>query len=400
VVSLSNSSASSAKLFTKCFVLVWFSALGLNLCQNILNNAISLYVTSIGFSTGFAGSLGIPYAICAIVMRFLGGNWVDRHSRRSLLAFGCFAFGISALLFGLIPSAVALLLFRAIHGFSFSAGQLASSTINVDVTPKEKSTLGIGIFWVSSAISIGCAGYAVTALTSGGSYQPMFWACAISAIVGGVLALLCDYEKKQPVASVEKAPPAASARERILRFVEPSAAKPAILMFMMAGSISCVSMYMLLFAQTVGYSNAGLALVFATIGMAIGNLSSDGLMRGIGARNTLLFSFALCAVGFVAMAEIHSMATYLLGGTVYGFLQGICMPVLYSLAVDKMPANRRGVAGGTVYCMLDLGVGAGSYIWGVVIGIGGFAVTFDAAAAVLVAAIVLTFVFYPRSKEA
>ena len=87
------------KLLSKCFILVFLASLGLNLCQNILNNSVTLYVTSLGRSTGFAGFLGIPYAVMAILMRFVGGDWVDRRSRRSLLAFGCFGFAASALLF-------------------------------------------------------------------------------------------------------------------------------------------------------------------------------------------------------------------------------------------------------------------------------------------------------------
>lgn len=383
------------KLLSKCFLLVWVASLGLNLCQNILNNSVTLYVTGLGMSTGFAGFLGIPYAVMAILMRFIGGDWVDRRSRRSLLAFGCFGFAVTALLFGLLPAAVCLVVLRALHGFCFSAGQLSGSTINVDVTPPEQAQLGIGIYWVSSAISLGCAGYAVTLLTSSGSFSPVFWTCAVVAAVAGVCALLCDYEKKRPVAHEEKVETSRGLR----RFVEPAALRPAVLMFLMAMAISCVSLYLLMFAKEEGYANAGLALVFATIGMAIGNLLSDFFQKKLGATWTLAISFAICAVGIASMALHRSMATYLIGGTAYGFIQGICMPVLYYLAVHKMPVHRRGVAGGTVYCLLDLSVGAGSFVWGIVIGASGFTATFLAAACVLLLAAVLTLVFYLRHPE-
>ena len=384
------------KLLSKCFILVVLASLGLNLCQNILNNSVTLYVTSLGRSTGFAGFLGIPYAVMAILMRFVGGDWVDRRSRRSLLAFGCFGFAASALLFGLLPAAVCLAALRAVHGLCFSAGQLAGSTINVDVTPPERQRLGIGIYWVSSAISLGCAGYCVTLLTSGGSYGPVFWACAAAAGAAGVCALLCDYEKKRPAAPSHEAADKASG---LRRFVEPAALRPAALMFLMAAAISCISLYVLMFAQQEGYENAGLTLVFATIGMAAGNLTSDFFQRKLGAMWTLTVSFVLCAAGLAAMALFRCMATYLIGGAAYGFIQGICMPVLYYLAVHKMPVHRRGVAGGTVYCLLDLGVGAGSFLWGVVIGAFGFTVTFLSAAALLVLAAALSLAFYCRDPQ-
>ncbi len=395
------SAHTKAKLFTRYFILVWFASLGLNLCQNLLNNSITLFVTSLGRSTGFAGFLGIPYAVMAILMRFFGGSWADRRSRRSLLAFGCLGFGVTALLFGLIPAAGALVVFRAIHGMCFSAGQLACSTINVDVTPPERSRLGIGIFWVSSAVSLGCAGYLVTALSSGGSYSPVFWVSAACGVGAGILALLCNYEKKSPAAQPranadESAAPAVRGARR---FVEPAAFRPAALIFLMAIATSCVSLYLLMFAREAGYSNAGLAMVFATLGMAAGNLASDWFQHKLGARWTLVFAFTVCGVGLTSTALWHNMTTYLIGGTAYGFIQGICMPVLYYLAVHKMPVHRRGVAGGTVYCMLDLGIGVGSYVWGVVIELAGFTATFLSAAGALLLGAVLTLLFYLHGDE-
>lgn len=384
----------TTRLFNRYFILVWITALGLNLTQNMLNNAVTLYVTSLGMTTGFAGTLGIPYAIAAIFMRFVGGTWIDRHSRRSLLVVGCFTFGVTAILFGLIPSVWALLLFRGLHGFSYSSGQLAASTVNVDVTPPEKRDVGIGVFWVSSAVSLGCAGYLVTGLTAGGSYMPLFLTCGAISLTVAVVALFCNYEKKGGVAGARKNAGSAGIYRGIRRFVEPAAFRPAMLMFMEAVGISCAALYLLKFAQEMDYSNAALALVLATGGMAVGNLSSGRLTRWLGARNALMLTFLVSGAGFALMVLVKSYATYLLGGVVYGFLQGVCLPVFSALAVRDMPVDRRGVAGGTVYCMLDLGMGIGTTLWGAVIGAFGFTVSFLGCAAVLVLAMLLAFLFY------
>lgn len=385
----------TTRLFNRYFILVWIVALGLNLTQNMLNNAVTLYVTSMGMSTGFAGSLGIPYAILAIFMRFVGGSWIDRYSRRSLMVVGCVTFGVTAILFGCIPAVWSLLLFRGLHGFSYSSGQLAASTANVDVTPPEKRNLGIGIFWVSSAVSLGCSGYLVTGLTSGGSYMPLFVACGAISLAVAVVALCCNYEKKSGQTARREQAKTTTYRG-ILRFVEPAAFRPAVLMFMEAVGISCVALYLLKFAQEMAYDNAALALVMATVGMAVGNLSSDKLSGKLGARNTLMLTFLVSAVGFALVVVVKCYATYLFGGVMYGFLQGICMPVFSSLAVKGMPVDRRGVAGGTVYCMLDLGMGIGTTLWGAVIGAFGFTVSFLGGAVVLVLAMVLSFLFYRK----
>ncbi len=385
------------KLLNRYFVLVWLCALGLNICQNILNNVVSLYTTSLGLSTSFAGFLGIPYAVFAILMRFWGGDWVDRHGRRGLLVFSCFGFAISALLFGCFPAMFALVVFRALHGLCFSAGQLTASTVNVDVTPPENATTGIGIFWVASALAYGGAGYIVTSLTAGGSYQPVFIACAIAGGAGGILALLCRYEKKRtpsspaPRSQPEEVSPTA---QGIYRFLEPKAIKPAVLILLMAISVSSVSLYLLLFAQEMGYAYAGMAFVLAAVSMAIGNLTSSRQLHSLGPGMTLLLSYGICGILYASMSLIHSPVTYMLGGIAAGYIQGICMPVLYYLAVKDMPVLRRGVAGGTIYCMLDVGMGLGTWLWGVVIELSSFTVMYLLAAAIFLVAAVLTIVFY------
>lgn len=390
------------KLFNKYFVLGWFASLGLNLCQTILNQTVSLYVTSVHMSTAFAGFLAIPYAILAILMRFIGGAWADSWGRRSLLIFGGVLFSVTAILFGVLPTAFCLVLTRALHGCAFSSGQLAVSTINVDVTPPKKSKIGIAIFWISSAMSMCVSGYIVTGLSSGGSYLPVFITCASVALVAGILGVFCDYEKKHPELVTrnredEMSGPTAEYKG-LLRFVEPAVYKPAVMFFIMSVGICIASLYILMFAREQGYANAGAVLVFATLGMVIGNVSSSRLTNALGACKTLMFTFSIGAVGFAVMALWCNIGTFFFGGFAYGFVQGICMPVLYFLTIQDMPAHRRGVAGGTSYCMLDLGVGIGAYIWGMVIDAAGFKLAFLLSAAVLLSGMVLSFIFFKERR--
>lgn len=388
------------RVFNRYFVLIWFASLGVNLCQNVLNQTVSLFVTASGLSTGFAGFLAIPYAVMAMLMRFVGGAWIDARSRRSLLLIGCFVFSVTTILFGALPTAFFLIVFRALHGFAYSSAQLAASTMNVDVTPPKKSKLGIGLFWVSSAASLCFSGYIVTGLSADGTYGKVIAAAAMMALAGGVLALLCNYEKKAPETALRPGTEdPAPEYKGLLRFVEPSVYKPAILFFLMSAGISSASLYIIMFAKQMQYSHAGLVLVLATVGMTMGNLLSERLSEALGASRTLVLAFGIGVAGFAAMALWPHMGTFLLGGWAYGMVQGICMPVLYYLTIHKLPAHRRGVAGGTSYCMVDLGVGLGAYFWGLMIDWSGFSAMYLVSAGVLLLGLALSIVFF-RGEEA
>ena len=93
------------KLFNRYYLCVWFGSLCLLLVHNMLNNALPLYLTSIGFSTSFSGLIGVPFAILGIVGRLLGGYLADSRSRRLVMVGGTALLGVSAFLFGLVPVA-------------------------------------------------------------------------------------------------------------------------------------------------------------------------------------------------------------------------------------------------------------------------------------------------------
>lgn len=93
------------KLFNRYFILIWFSMLCLMLIQNLMCSGIPLFFASRGFSTSFAGLLGLPFALFGILARTTGGYLMDRFGRRVIMILGPLLMGISSLLFLLLPFA-------------------------------------------------------------------------------------------------------------------------------------------------------------------------------------------------------------------------------------------------------------------------------------------------------
>lgn len=186
------------KLFNRYFILIWFSMLCLMLIQNLMCSGIPLFFASRGFSTSFAGLLGLPFALFGILARTTGGYLMDRFGRRVIMILGPLLMGIASLLFLLLPFAPLMLLFRGLHGAGFSIGQAGSSTATIDVTPQEKSSLGVGIFWVSTALAIAVAGWLIEILGSGGTYDRIFYFSFAFGVLGAILAFLCRYEEGRP----------------------------------------------------------------------------------------------------------------------------------------------------------------------------------------------------------
>ena len=88
----------------------------LMLIQNLMCSGIPLFFASRGFSTSFAGLLGLPFALFGILARTTGGYLMDRFGRRVIMILGPLLMGIASLLFLLLPFAPLMLLFRGLHG--------------------------------------------------------------------------------------------------------------------------------------------------------------------------------------------------------------------------------------------------------------------------------------------
>lgn len=379
------------KLFNRYYVCVWLGSLCLLLVHNMLNNALPLYLSSIGFSTSFAGLIGVPFAILGIVGRLAGGYLADTRSRRLVMVSGTALLGVSAFLFGLAPVAALMLLLRGIQGMGFASGNAAFATASVDVTPPEKSNLGVGIFWAAMAVSVAFAGYLVLGLSAGGSYMPVFALCLILGLGGAVLALLCNYEKGRT-----KTAQAAPAERGVQAFLEKAALRPAVVEFLvMLGVASCNS-FILLFAQQKGYSNPGAFLLIAAISMAITNLSTDAVLKKMKPQTLMAVSMVLCGACYVLMGVVPCQATYFLGGIGYGASMGFSYPVLTVMAVQGVPERRRGAATSTMLMAGDVGVGVGTFMWGAIIDGAGFTVSFLLAGISVVLGGVCAWAFYRR----
>ncbi|MGI5971020.1 MAG: MFS transporter [Oscillospiraceae bacterium] len=389
----------SNKLFNRYFLLTCFIALCINLSQNMLNNVVSLYSDSLGYSTGFSGFLGFPYAIVAIFFRILGGYYTDHVSRRIVMICGCLLFGLSAWLFGALPMMWSLILFRGLQGAGYASSYTAVSTANIDVIPPKMRDRGIGYFWTSMAVAVACAGTLVLALIQGDNYMPVFVVAALFLFVGAVLSWLCNYEKK-PVYKPANTDSCESVQYKgLVRFIEIKALPASILYFLFGVGIAAIAMFILLFASVRGYENAGLFFTACAVVMFFANVLSSRIYERFGAVKTLVTSFAIFVVTFLALGLIDNAAVYFAAGALYGFVQGVCTPVLYSLAVSKLPVDRRGAGGSTFFMMLDLSVGLGSLICGLLIKSFGYTVMFCFAALVQFVAILLSIAFYKKKDQ-
>lgn len=392
-----NTIITKGRLANKYFILVLLVSICLNLDQNLLNNSITLYLTHLGGSTGLSGLIGVPFAVCAIFARIIGGYLTDHAGRRVTMAAGCFIFGISVILFGMTGSFVVLFIIRGIHGFGYSIANTPISAATMDVCPPEKQKRASGLFYLPSAVSISISGMISVAFASHGRFTEFYILVGSILIVGGILAIACNYEKLVDFrAQKDKGE---SKYRGAARFFDSCAIPAAILSVIGCLSTAFVNCFILLYAEERGFSNTGMFFTAAAVVMLCMNLSVDAILRRISEVRALVIAFAVLIFGLAALALTESAAAYFLLGGCYGAFFGLAFPVFYSLALRDALPERRGAASGTVLVANDIGIGLGSAIWGYVLGLVGYRICMLLVAAVLVPGIVYSVLHFGRKKQ-
>lgn len=394
-----NMQANRQRLFNRYFVLVWFAALALSLGQSMMNSTVTLYMDHLGYPEKLSGLVGLPYALLAMLARILGGSLCDRRGRRLTLVCAYVVFALSVWFFGCSTGIFALMLFRGIHGAGFSVAQTASNTVMVDVTPSRHRQMGIGIFYVATAAAFGAGSAIVVGLSAKGDYSPVFLFCTLMLGAGALFSLLCNYEKKPgfrpaavPTEPVEQA-------RGFRRYFEPKALPAGFVMFFMSlGGIS-LSSYALLYAEKMHFYGASLFFLITAVVMFLFNLGQAWLVRRLGAKLVLFFTFFLFGLSVLLLALTGSNVFYFIAGFGFGILQGICWPVGISLAVEGIPYERRGAANSTACLMTDIGAGAGTVAFGSLATGLGYSLSFVLLAGAMFCAALLSLILFRRKRE-
>lgn len=180
----------------------------------------------------------------------------------------------------------------------------------------------------------------------------------------------------------------------LLRLLERSAAKPALIQFFTTLCSSSIIVFLALFAVKRGFAQPGLYFTIAAIVMIISRLCFARYVDRCSPQ-IILIPGILCGVAsLLILAFCNSQLLFFLSGALYGVYNGLCSPVLNAVAIKAAPVYRRGAATATFYICVDLGIGLGGILWGFVIDYTGFGFTFCTAAVCMALSVILTLIFF------
>ncbi|OQA07757.1 MAG: Bacillibactin exporter [Firmicutes bacterium ADurb.Bin373] len=351
------------RLWTRDFVVITFITLFTFIGFQMLLPTLPVYASQLGGSDTAVGLVVGVFTISAVIIRPFTGHYLDLYGRKGILFAGLLIFAASILAYAWAPSLFILLVFRFIHGIGWGLCSTASSTVATDVIPKSRLGEGMGYYGLASTLSMALAPALGLYIINSFNFDVLFMLSAGMVAVAITLALTINYHK-----------PAATRSG--FNLIEKAALRPTVVVFFITMTYGAVVAFIALYAAQHGITNIGSYFTIFALALAISRPVCGRLADRIGFDLIIIPGIILVATAMFLLYFASGLHWFWLAAVLYGAGFGAAQPVLQALAVISVPPQRRGLANATFFTGFDLGIGAGSIMWGAVASVTGYSVMY------------------------
>lgn len=323
-----------------------------------------------GISVGRAALLITIYTVPGVLLAPVLGVVADRAGRKMVLIPSMLLFGIAGFACSLAPNYEMLLLFRLLQG----VGSAAIGSINVtmigDIFGGQQRTEAMG--YNAGVLSVGATLYPAIggALAVIGWYAPFY--LPLLAIPTTLLILLY-LENPEP----SKTGKVSSYFMRVLINIKQNRMLP----FFMATLVAFVLLYgpmltIVPFLIEARFTSAsliiGLVLSSSSVSNALASVNAGRLTMHFRGENLVAFSFVLYAIALLAMPLAPNLWWLAAASVLYGFAQGLNLPVLISLISGEARLENRGAIMSLNGMVIKFAQSVSPMLASLLLGLGGF----------------------------
>ncbi len=370
---------SNPPLFTPAFFLVTLIFFLVMTTQTIFL-VLPILIDELG---GGALQIGLAMGaapIGSVLSRFFWGRSLDRGGRRKVLIFSSLLNTAAILAFLTVKTAGPWLVFlRFLQGVALGGNITAVWTITADISPPARLAQSLGIFGTAGMVALAVgpgSGEMIMRLFAGirAGFQGVFILAALLSFLS--LALSFRLRESRPVA--ECGPLFPSYRD------------------LMGNGVAAVLLVTLLFSV----SRASFVSFFAEYSR-LQAIVSIGIFSAVYSGTTIFFRFTaghlpdrlgrvrvlgpalvVFGAGIALIAFSGSWPVFILSAFLCGLGHCFLYPVLNALVIERVHSCSRGTATGIFTSSFDIGIGAGSLIWGAAAQFGGYRLIYFLAGAV------------------
>ena len=307
--------------------------------------------TAFGTNDAETGLILATYIIAALVVRPFSGYLVDTFPRKKILIYSLILFTV--LFYGYMQSKTIFffILFRILHGFTWSVTTTANSTITIDIIPSERRGEGIGYYGLTSTLAMAIGPMLGLLLYDYFPIEINFYLAIFFSLIALALAMLIKMPYKEP--NLEKEPISLD------RFILVKAIPIGINLLGIGICYGALFAFAALYGKELNIENIGLFFMFMAIGMTLSRLFAGQLIDRGYIHQLMAYALVVLAVSLIAFGLAFNAISFFLAAFFIGLSYGVLSPTFQNLFINLAKPEKRGTANSTFFTFYDLGIGLG-----------------------------------------
>ncbi|MDZ5473007.1 MFS transporter [Bacillus sp. 31A1R] len=374
-------------LWTKSFIMLMVGNLFVFMSFQMLIPTLPPYIKSLGASGMEIGLVTALFSIGAVLSRPFIGFMLEYKDRKPLVLIGAVALLAVTIIYPLSQIVVIFLLFRLIHGLAWGWSTTVNGTAAVDVVPNSRLGEGMGYFGLSITLgmiiapSLGIYLFQVTTFTN------LIYISSILGLIAIVLLMIVRYQTPEEVKNKKK---------EDLKFsyfgslIEKSSWYPAFITVCATFGYGSIVTFIVIFGEERGIDQIFLFYLANAIMASISRPIAGKWFDKNGPRGLVFVCMFLTFIGMWVLSFAYSNLFIVIAGILFGIGFGSLIPTLQSWTLQKTPIERRGVANGMFFSSIDLGIGLGGLVFGVLAQFLEIATLFQISSGFLLLAMIFT----------
>ena len=390
-----NVQPAAKALWTRDFLILFFTNSLFFAGFQLLIPVIPLYVTRLGGTSGQVGLITGIFVFSAIFIRLFTDLGIKKFGKRYCLFIGIITSFLSVAGYYLWTSVSGLLAIRIIHGIGFGIATTFYATLAADIIPAARCGEGMGYFGLGTTIAMAVAPAAGIWLMNDYGFGAVFLVSALCQIH----ALLGVYFCSIPAITVPDEVRSGSRRSFWDRFMVSGTQFPAFLSMLFGIAYGSVLTFIAVFAKEANIVNPGYFFLLGTLCMCLSRTVTGKIFDRKGPAWVILPGAILFLAGLAILTATTTLTTILVASVFYGFGVGALFPALQTWILNLVPASRRSAASATFYNVLDIGIGGGAIMLGILAGATGYASVYIYSTGVMFVFLVSYSYYYVKNKN-
>lgn len=383
-------------LWTKTFTLNMFINFVLYVVFYLLTVIMgSVALNQYHVSAGIAGLMSGIFIVGGFAGRLWAGNKVSQVGQKKMLIMAVIYYLLTTVLYFAVNNAVILIALRFIHGIGFGIAATASGTIVGSTVPIERRGEGIGYYALSLTLASATGPFLAILLYQTLGYNYILYSATGLLLLAVFAALALQVE---PIVVEKKT---AKTPFKLNQLFERTALPIAFIGLLVGFAYATIVTFLATYTAHLHLLLAGslyyiIYAIFALISRPFTGRIFD--RRGAGA--IMYPAFILFALGLMLTGAASTTIILLLAAALVGLGYGSFAPFGQTIAISNVAVDRIGAATSTFYGFMDVGVGIGPLILGLLIPILGYRHVYYLAAVVMVVVIFVYFLLFHKKRLA